>query len=221
MAKVTIAQAADMTGKSKSTIQRALKSGRLSYTIDDAGEREIDTSELERVYGKEKPATAAKAKVNPQAVIQAELQRAQDMLEMERVKMRCRSLEDQLHMTERQLLDMRDQRDQWQKQAQQLMITNQTTQKQAEDLKQEIREREARERAMRQRQMEERMRKQAQNQNHGAQPNGQRPAHPSAQSPAQAQTQPKSPSGAASPEPAAQPLWDRIVEKISKFRKAA
>lgn len=214
MAKVTIAQAADMTGKSKSTIQRALKSGRLSYTIDDAGEREIDTSELERVYGKEKPKTP-KTKVDPQAVIQAELQRAQDMLEMERVKMRCRSLEDQLHMTERQLLDMRDQRDQWQKQAQQLMITNQTSQKQAEDLKQEIREREARERMMRQRQMEERMRKQAQNQNHGA---GPAQGHSGGQSNGVKSAPARN---AAASEPAAQPFWNKIVEKITKIGKAA
>lgn len=209
MAKVTIAQAAEITGKSKSTIQRALKSGRLSYTLDDVGEREIDTSELERVYGGSKPANQ-KTKVDAESVIKAELQRAQDMLEMERVKMRCRSLEDQLHMTERQLLDMRDQRDQWQKQAQQLMITNQTSQKQAEELKQEIREREARERAFRQRQMEERMRK-AQNQNAHSSPN---PAKVAATTQNKDSTAPQSPSQS-------QPFWNKLVEKITKIGKAA
>ena len=161
MAKVSVAQAADLTGKSKSTIQRALKSGRLSYTISDSNnkDKEIDTSELERVYG------AFPKKVDQEALVKAELQRAQDMLDMERVKMRCRSLEDQLHMTERQLEDMKEQRDQWQKQAQQLMITNQTSQKQAEDLKQEMREKEAREREARKRRMEERMKMMAQNEN--------------------------------------------------------
>ena len=79
--------------------------------------------------------------------------------------MRVRGLEDQLHMTQNQLDDMRDQRDQWQKQAQQILITNQMSQKQAEDLKQELREREARERAARQKQMEERLRRQAENEN--------------------------------------------------------
>ncbi|OIN87665.1 MAG: hypothetical protein AUJ12_00730 [Alphaproteobacteria bacterium CG1_02_46_17] len=160
MAKMSVAQAADLTGKSKSTIQRALKSGRLSYSMSDAGDKEIDTSELERVYGPFPP------KFDQEAAVRVELERAQNMLEMERVKMRCRSLEDHLHMTERQLEDMKEQRDQWQKQAQQLMITNQTSQKQAEDLKQEMREREARERAARKRQMEERMKRmQPQNQN--------------------------------------------------------
>ena len=92
MAKVNVAKASDLTGKSKSTIQRALKSGRLSFSLTDSGDKEIDTSELERVYGPFPP------KVNAEAAIRAELQKAQDMLEMERVKMRCRSLEDQLHM---------------------------------------------------------------------------------------------------------------------------
>lgn len=105
MAKVSVTQASELTGKSKSTIQRALKSGRLSYSMNDAGDKEIDTSELERVYGNFPP------KVDIEAMVRAELQRAQDMLEMERVKMRCRSLEDQLHMTEVQLTDMKDQRD--------------------------------------------------------------------------------------------------------------
>ncbi|MDY0028972.1 MAG: entry exclusion 1 domain-containing protein [Pseudobdellovibrionaceae bacterium] len=165
MAKVNVAKASDLTGKSKSTIQRALKSGRLSFSVNDAGDKEIDTSELERVYGAFPP------KVDAEAAIRAELQKAQDMLEMERVRMRCRSLEDQLHTTERQLDDMRDQRDQWQKQAQQLMITNQTSQKQAEELKQEIRDREAREREARKRRMEERMKvMQAHNENASSDP---------------------------------------------------
>ncbi|HRK98674.1 MAG TPA: entry exclusion 1 domain-containing protein [Alphaproteobacteria bacterium] len=190
MAKVSVTQASELTGKSKSTIQRALKSGRLSYSMNDAGDKEIDTSELERVYGNFPP------KVDIEATVRAELQRAQDMLEMERVKMRCRSLEDQLHMTEVQLTDMKDQRDQWQKQAQQLMITNQTSQKQAEDLKQEMRDREARERAARQRQMEERMKRmQAQNEN--------------AASASEYQ-------GGDSPVP----IWSKIVDKINKLRAA-
>lgn len=80
--------------------------------------------------------------------------------------MRVHSLEDQLHITQVQLDDVKEQRDQWQKQAQQVLLTNQFSQKQAEDLKQELRDREARERAIRQRQMEDRLRRmQAQNQN--------------------------------------------------------
>jgi len=161
MAKVAILKAADLSGKSKATIMRAMNSGRLSFELDETGEKVIDTSELERVYGPFRP----KASSESETIIRAELQRAQDLLEVERVKMRVRGLEDQLHMTQQQLDDMREQRDQWQKQAQQILITNQMSQKQAEDLKQELRDREARERAARQRQMEERLKRQAENEN--------------------------------------------------------
>ncbi|MFA7276604.1 MAG: entry exclusion 1 domain-containing protein [Pseudobdellovibrionaceae bacterium] len=165
MAKVSVQKAAELTGKSDATIRRGMKSGRISFEVDAAGDKVIDTSELERVYG----ALVSKSASESEAIVRAELQRAQDMLDMERVKMRVRSLEDRLHMTEEQLTDMREQRDLWQKQAQQLMITNQTSQKQAEDLKQEMREREARERAARQRQLEERLKRQAENENRYAQ----------------------------------------------------
>lgn len=46
----TLQQAADATGKAKSTIQRAIKSGKLSASIDIHGNYSIDSSELDRVY---------------------------------------------------------------------------------------------------------------------------------------------------------------------------
>lgn len=153
MSKVGAQRAADLTGRSKSTIQRAMKSGKLSFEIDEHGQRLIDVSELERVFGlaPERPAAANSVK--------AEIQRAQDMIETERMKMRIRMLEDQLHMTQQQLDDVREQRDQWQKQAQQVLITSQYSQKQAEDLKEELKERDRREKLIRQKQMEERMKR--------------------------------------------------------------
>jgi hypothetical protein len=39
----------------QSTIHRAMKTGRLSYTVSETGERRIDTSELERVFGLKPP----------------------------------------------------------------------------------------------------------------------------------------------------------------------
>jgi hypothetical protein len=44
-----------MTGRNQSTIHRAMKTGRLSYTVSETGERRIDTSELERVFGLKLP----------------------------------------------------------------------------------------------------------------------------------------------------------------------
>ncbi len=160
MAKVGAQRAADLTGRSKSTIQRGMKSGRLSFEIDDKGQRLIDVSELERVFGlaPERPAGTS------EDTVKAEIQRAHDMIETERMKMRIRMLEDQLHMTQAQLDDAKDQRDQWQKQAQQVLLTSQYSQKQAEDLKEELKERDRREKMIRQKQMDERLKRaQAQN----------------------------------------------------------
>lgn len=48
--QLTLQQAANATGKAKSTIQRAIKSGKLSASIKEDGSYGIDTSELDRVY---------------------------------------------------------------------------------------------------------------------------------------------------------------------------
>lgn len=51
MAKLNISQAAKVSGKSRSTIQRYIKSGKLSVSQDTSGNIEIDTAELIRVFG--------------------------------------------------------------------------------------------------------------------------------------------------------------------------
>jgi hypothetical protein len=50
MPLVGLSEAARLARKDKSTIHRALQTGRLSYTITEAGERRIDTAELDRVF---------------------------------------------------------------------------------------------------------------------------------------------------------------------------
>jgi len=51
MALVSISEAARLTKKGRSTIQRHMKQGKLSISYDDTGASKIDTSELLRVYG--------------------------------------------------------------------------------------------------------------------------------------------------------------------------
>jgi len=48
--KYTLGKAAEATGKSKTTIHRAIHSGKLSAFRNEQGEYEIDPSELMRVY---------------------------------------------------------------------------------------------------------------------------------------------------------------------------
>lgn len=50
MALIGLTEASKLTGKDKTTIHRAMKSGRLSFTLGDDGDRQIDPAELERVF---------------------------------------------------------------------------------------------------------------------------------------------------------------------------
>ena len=152
MAKVGVTRAAELTGKSKSTIQRAMNNGKISFEMDKNDKKVIDTSELERVFG-----FAEKEPVQTGASVEAELQKAADMIEMERMRMRIKMLEHQNDALTGQVDDLKAQRDEWQKQAQQVLLTSQYSQKQAEDLKTEIKEREARARAKREQVLAERV----------------------------------------------------------------
>lgn len=164
MAKVGAQRAAELTGKSKSTVQRAMNSGKLSYELDANKRRIIDVSELERVFGLSSP-----AKENSSSDVEAELKKATDMIEMERMKMKIKMLEDQLETSQETIEDLKGQRDQWQKQAQQVLITSQYSQKQAEDYKAELKNREEQARKRREQMIAERMKKvqqqKAENQN--------------------------------------------------------
>lgn len=51
MAKISVAEAAKLTGKSVKTIYRHIDTGKLSSSQNDNGSKSIDISELQRVYG--------------------------------------------------------------------------------------------------------------------------------------------------------------------------
>lgn len=160
MAKVGVQRAAELTGKSKSTIQRSMNTGKISFEKDNNGRRVIDVSELERVFGiQEQNAMQHNSMTH-------ELEKAKQLLESERMKMQIRALEDKLHAAEEQIEDLKGQRDKWQKQADQVLITSQFSQKQAEDLQEQIKDRERKAQERRQRKMDEHMQRlNANNQN--------------------------------------------------------
>ena len=167
MAKVGAQRAAELTGRSKSTIQRAMNSGKISYEIDPNGRRLIDVSELDRAFGLMGSSGGGAA---PATSVEVELEEASSMLEAERLKMRIRMLEAQLETAEIQIEDLKGQRDQWQRQASQVLLTSQYSQRQAEELSAELKAREQRARERRESaekaKLEERMRKlKAQNEN--------------------------------------------------------
>lgn len=92
----TLGAAAKETGKSKSTIKRAIEKGRLSANKNEKGEWKIDPAELRRVY----PATVAQV----DHVERAELEAAHR----------------QIAQLERAVEDLREDRNHWRKQADQL-----------------------------------------------------------------------------------------------------
>jgi hypothetical protein len=51
MAAIGLAEAARLTGRNRSTIHRAMRTGRLSFSKTADGERRVEVTELERVFG--------------------------------------------------------------------------------------------------------------------------------------------------------------------------
>ena len=51
MPTVGIAEAARLAGVNQSTVHRAMRAGKLSYTTNGAGKRRIDVAELDRTFG--------------------------------------------------------------------------------------------------------------------------------------------------------------------------
>lgn len=62
--KYSLSEAAKATGKNKTTIQRAIKNGKISAPKGDSGSYEIDPSELHRVFP---PATTQRDAQHPQS----------------------------------------------------------------------------------------------------------------------------------------------------------
>ena len=149
MAKVGAQRAAVLTGRSKSTIQRAMNCGKLSYEIDANDRRVIDVSELERVFGIKQMSVQAPV-TTPHTDIESPAMSIEQAVEKEHLSMRVKMLEQQLQTANDYIGDLKDQRDKWEKQASQVLITSQYSQRQAEELREHIKKREERARLRRQ-----------------------------------------------------------------------
>ena len=72
MAKVSISEAARLTGKSRVTIHRHIEKGKLAKEQDGLGNPVLDLSELERVYGTLQQPEQPPKQVQTDAVLQLE-----------------------------------------------------------------------------------------------------------------------------------------------------
>jgi len=95
----TLGQAAKATGKAKTTIQRAIKSGRISASKSDVGAYDIEPSELHRVF----PATVAQHGIRSGA---QPYEKPRE-IEADVLRMKVEMLEQQLRREEETTEDLR------------------------------------------------------------------------------------------------------------------
>ena len=112
--KHTAGTAAKVVGKTKSTITKAIASGKLSAIKNDNGAWEIDASELYRVYP-------------PTPLETVEIEQNDTLKEMGGNSKEIETLERLLKAAEEQIYDLKTDRDEWRKQANQLLLTNIST----------------------------------------------------------------------------------------------
>ena len=116
--KHTLGTAAKATGKSRSTILRALKSGKMSYERDAHGQYQIDQSELDRVYPKHVANQSSDASRNQEknvyetAVSERELETLRELAEerkrtIEDLRDRLDKSEEERHQLSMRLLEDR------------------------------------------------------------------------------------------------------------------
>lgn len=126
---LTLKQAAVETGLSKPGILKSIKNGKISAKKNEQGQWEIEPAELFRVYPQRKPATTNhKPELpivtdnSPKETVNRKLDFAsENEILRERLKLR----EEKIGEQKEQLEDLRTERDDWKKQAQQLTLTYQ------------------------------------------------------------------------------------------------
>tara|TARA_B100002049_G_scaffold198100_1_gene156010 strand:+ start:475 stop:861 length:387 start_codon:yes stop_codon:yes gene_type:complete len=106
----TLGQAAKATGKSKATISKAIKSGRISASKDETGAFRIDPSELHRVY----PATPKGEQDETLSKLPDTFQEPSDYKALQAT---LAAAQERLADKETVIADLREDRDKWRQQA--------------------------------------------------------------------------------------------------------
>jgi hypothetical protein len=107
----TLAEAATATGLNKTSVLRAIKSGRISGSKDEAGQWHVDPAELHRVYPPAGEQRCAPDAAQRDAAAMAAEANARVILAEERLAFLKNTLED-----------VRTDRDAWREQAQRLAL---------------------------------------------------------------------------------------------------
>jgi excisionase family DNA binding protein len=106
----TLGEAAKATGKSKATISKAIKSGRISAHKPETGTFHIDPSELHRVYP---PTPSSELEETPEnATTRADIAGT-----IRELQARLESAHERLSDKETVIADLKEDRDRWRQQA--------------------------------------------------------------------------------------------------------
>ena len=111
MPHLTLGQAAKLTGLSKATLSKALKSGKLSYVSKDSSGYQIEPSELFRVFPPKQEETPVGERLEtPRVTLEKDLE-----AKLREVEWKAAALSAQLE-------EVRSDRDAWREQAQRLAL---------------------------------------------------------------------------------------------------
>lgn len=112
MPELSLSQAAKLTGKSKSTINRAIKTGKLSATRHEDGTYSIDPAELTRAFDVEPLEGTKRRNADPDGT---------------RLLERIAALESMLDREREISDDLKEDRDRWRQQATALLADQRST----------------------------------------------------------------------------------------------
>lgn len=106
----TLGEAAKATGKSKATISKAIKSGRISACKDETGTFHIDPSELHRIYP---PAVSSEQReTHTNTPVRTDIDGT-----MRELQARLEAAHERLSDKETVIADLKEDRDRWRQQA--------------------------------------------------------------------------------------------------------
>jgi hypothetical protein len=113
----TLGEAAKATGKSKSTLSKAIKNGKISALKGENGAFHIDPSELHRVY-------PPVSKNTSDTVAERTDRNTEETLRVKELEVLLRAAEDRIRDKEELVSELRDERDRWRQQANALLEDN-------------------------------------------------------------------------------------------------
>jgi predicted DNA-binding protein (UPF0251 family) len=118
---LTLGEAAKQTGKSKATLSRAVKNGRISALKQDDGSFSIEPSELFRVYKRVYDETLATIRNTANETVSNPTSTPEKDIELATLRAELSAARDKIDDLKRQADEIREDRDAWKHQANRLL----------------------------------------------------------------------------------------------------